>query len=121
MKWNQLCKGISSGEERWLEVLTLLKPESDAAASEDFDDAFSEAIVHNPENVFRYTKYNKSKVYQEAICSASPRSENVKEAKQYIHLAKISVSKVQSPDLQQEKQRCLASLKESEKDIEKWQ
>jgi hypothetical protein len=46
--WPVIFDGICRGDAAWLEVAVLLRPVSDAGASEDLDQAMAEALVHAP-------------------------------------------------------------------------
>src|SRR5262245_19536584 len=54
--WQDVYDGIASGKTEWLQVAELLRPASDAGASEDLSDALSEALPKNPVGVLRFVK-----------------------------------------------------------------
>lgn len=55
--WQEnLYPGISSANKEWLEVAVFLKPEADAGASEEINDALSLALLKRPDRVLPILK-----------------------------------------------------------------
>ena len=115
--WEAVCKGIASGTQPWLSVADKLKPASDAASSEDLQDALIAALANNPVGVLRFVRGRTSDrdFSLGGVCAASPRSES--KAVAFAHLAKAerAVTRVTTRDLKQMRNECLASLREYRK------
>lgn len=120
--WQDVYDGIASGKTDWLQVAELLRPASDAGASEDLSDALSEALPKNPVGVLRFVKDGKGfeEFTVEEACFASPRSETKSGALRFIKASERAVKKISAVDLKDAKARCLKSLAESRQEVLSW-
>lgn len=120
--WQDVYDGIASGKTEWLQVAELLRPASDAGASEDLSDALSEALPKNPVGVLRFVKEGKGfeEFTVEEACFASPRSETKSVALRFLKTSELAVKKINAADLKDAKARCLKSLAESRQEVLSW-
>jgi hypothetical protein len=120
--WQDVYDGIASGKAEWLQVAELLRPVSDAGASEDLSDAISNALPKNPEGVLRFVKDGKDfeEFTVEGACFVSPRSETKSGALRFLKASERAVKKIKAADLKDTKARCLKSLAESRLEVQSW-
>jgi hypothetical protein len=116
--WNNVMKGIASGEEAWVELAIALYPGSDAGTATDLHDAMFQALGQNPTYVLRRAEptYPLSDLCGGRHDPLATYKDAITEQEQTI----AAVMMVEAKELQSKKEACLSKLEEGKGDLRRF-
>jgi len=106
-RWDSVMRGIASGSQAWLDVAPLLRPGTDAATSEVYVIALSDALVANPAGALRLIAAERD----DSLCQENGIETEPDHVRAYYAAAIEAVLSVRVPALQTIRAACLAQLR----------
>lgn len=110
--------GISSGEKQWLDVAVVLKPGTDAGASEELNDALSLALLRQPDLVLPILKdiwWKDSEACTFGWDSEFPDNMTVRT---YVKRLEKAVKKASNKGTAELRKSCLRGIAKTRKELE---
>ena len=105
--WDSVMRGIASGTQAWLDLAPLLRPGTDAATSEVYVIALSDALVANPAGALRLVAAEGD----DSLCQENGIETEPAHARAFYAAAIEAVDAVRVPALQSVRTACLAQLR----------
>ncbi|RDJ98303.1 hypothetical protein DLM46_33875 [Paraburkholderia lacunae] len=110
-EWDSVLTHIDSGNAAWVALVPKLAAGTDGGNSEDLGIGLAYALPKNPKAVLQAIDPDNGPVLGVSrVCSAPFIEDTVKDIPAYIKRAKVALSKVRDPSLQDVKKACLAEL-----------
>lgn len=112
--WQFVLESIATADPKWIKLAVLLKPYSDAGASNMLNKALGEALENSPATVFQLTKG----VFEISNICSCPDVDNYKYATYEKAITSVerrisSLKKMQSEEFGEERHICINTLEES--------
>ncbi|HJT17127.1 MAG TPA: hypothetical protein VJ853_07060 [Thermoanaerobaculia bacterium] len=106
----------ADGELCWMEVADSLRSVSDAGASEELDEAMSQALANNPERVLPFFVRDGG-FHIDIVCSGSQVApEDNAKFRRWVKQARSALEKLQvPPGLERERKQCLAEVERAKR------
>jgi hypothetical protein len=120
-RWPAIVDGISRGERGWLEIAALLRPASDAGASEDLDQAMAEALRRVPRSVLPLL--TAAQFEPEAVCGnyEALHRQGADTSKpallKWLREQESAVREVQEPQLRKVQDQCLRRIRAARAEV----
>jgi hypothetical protein len=103
-----VMRGVSSGEQAWLDIVPLIRPGTDGEAGEGLSISLGDALPRNAAGVLRILKTPDDVA---SACEPVAFEEGSAERTTHVQAAITAVEAVSDPALQQAKAGCLATLR----------
>jgi hypothetical protein len=106
-RWDSVMRGLASGAPEWLDLARLLRPGTDAATSEVYAIALSDALIGNAAGALRLIAAEAD----DSLCQENGIETEPDHVRAYYAAAIEAVMAVREPALQAIRTRCLAQLR----------
>jgi len=107
-RFAMVMRGVSSGDQAWLDIVPLIRPGTDGEAGEGLSISLGDALPRNAAGVLRILSTPDDVA---AACEPVAFEEGSAERTTHIQAATTAVEAVSDPALQQAKAGCLATLR----------
>jgi hypothetical protein len=107
-RFAMVMRGVSSGEQAWLDIVPLIRPGTDGEAGEGLSIALGDALPRNAAGVLRILKTPDDVA---SACEPLAFEEGSAERTAHVQAAIAALEAVSDPALQQAKASCLATLR----------
>jgi hypothetical protein len=107
--WENVLRGIESGNQQWLDVARALADGTDAGTSEDLQVALATALPNNPAGVLKLAGVQ-SFLSIDNLCGAPFIEPEPKVLKRYLRKAKTALETLKDKSVEQQRVRCLADI-----------
>ncbi|WP_413290715.1 hypothetical protein [Bdellovibrio sp. HCB337] len=111
--WEQILKNIETGLPEWIEVYSLLAPETKGKGEKEIIAAVSKALLKNPDLVLKTIASESSPFGIEKICGrlSDDELEFLDEGVDALKAQMASVNRVAEPELLSAKEKCLGQIR----------
>jgi hypothetical protein len=107
-RFAMVMRGVSSGEQAWLDIVPLIRPGTDGEAGEGLSISLGDALPRNAAGVLRILKTPDDVA---SACEPVAFEEGSAERTAHVQAAITAVEAVSDPALQQAKAGCLTTLR----------
>jgi hypothetical protein len=109
-QWQELLRGIATGQVNWLNVANELRPASDAGSAEQLELAVGEALEHRPSTVLRVA----FPVFGVSVCGGpdvdDARFDSYELSIRAIAKRRKLLSRISAPNLRRARDLCVGEL-----------
>ena len=109
--WTAFLSHVEAGDRGWIDLVPLVAPGTDEAASQGLTKALSRALTANPEAVLGVLAADHDRFVD--ICADHERGASSMEIARFIDLALVKVAAVLDPSLSKARDACLHQLSDA--------